>query len=206
MMFGTMERVGCRLAGAFLAASLLAATPQALQAKELSDRSVRVLMNYAWMVLPHKFTTPQGKTIEVDKSKKDQVMVPVEVGREVIKVARLSAHAQICELLEEQVANYQTLMRREVAKKKWSDQQLLYINQIHLFTILWLTGKVKIVEQKDGEKNVEIDDKKAEAKVQSCTEEQKKQVREQILAYIKLDQPKQGSAAPASNPKSAAKK
>ena len=75
-------------------------------------------------------------------------------------MARLSAHAQLCELLEEQRANYQTMMRREAAKSKWTDQQLLYISQLHLFTVMTLTGKVQIV-QKEGEKQVVVQESKA---------------------------------------------
>ena len=44
-------------------------------------------------------------------------------------------------------------MRREEAKAKWTDQQILFINQLHLFTVMTLTGKVALVE-KDGDKQV----------------------------------------------------
>ena len=52
----------------------------------------------------------------VDKTKPNEVIIPLETAREVIHAGRLSAHAQLCELVEEQRANYQTLMRREEAK------------------------------------------------------------------------------------------
>ena len=45
-------------------ASLAFAGPVA--AKELSEKSVRVLMEYAWTILPAKFTTPDGKVKEVN--------------------------------------------------------------------------------------------------------------------------------------------
>ena len=35
---------------------------------------------------------------------------------------------------------YQTMMRQKEATKQLSQQQLLYISQIHLFTVMWLTG------------------------------------------------------------------
>jgi hypothetical protein len=82
-------------------------------------------------------------------------IVPLDVAREVIRVARLSAYAQLCELPEEQRANFQTFMRREEAKSKWTDQQMLFINQLHLFTVMTLTGKVALVE-KDGDKQVVV--------------------------------------------------
>ena len=67
------------------------------QTKELSDKSVLTLMRYAWGTVPQKFTTPLGKTIEVDKTKSSESVVPIETAREVIHAARLSAYAQLCE-------------------------------------------------------------------------------------------------------------
>jgi hypothetical protein len=156
------------------------------QAKELSEKSVLALMRYAWALVPQKFTTPQGKVIEVDKSKPSESVVPIDTAREVIRVARMSAYAQLCELPEEQRANYQTLMRRE-ADKKWTDQQMLYINQLHLFTVMTLTGKVQLVE-KDGDKQVVVQEGKA-PKTESCTDTERKKVQSQIMAYV-------GSAPP----------
>jgi hypothetical protein len=152
------------------------------QAKELSDKSVLTLMRYAWGMVPDRFTTPLGKTIEVDKSKPSESIVPMDTAREVIRTARLSAYAQLCELLEEQRANYQTFMRREEAKSKWSDQQLLFINQLHLFTMMTLTGKVQLVE-KDGDKQVVVKEGKP-AKASTCSDTEKKKVQEQIMAFV----------------------
>ena len=135
------------------------AGPAFAQNKELSDKSVLTLMRYAWGMVPEKFTTPLGKTIIVDKSHASEAIVPLDIAREVIRVARMSAYAQLCELPEEQRANYQTLMRREEAKSKWSDQQMLFINQLHLFTVMTLTGKVQLVE-KDGDKQVVVQEGK----------------------------------------------
>ena len=99
-----------------------------------------------------------------------------------IHVARLSAYAQLCELLEEQRANYQTLMRREEAKAKWTDQQMLFINQLHLFTVMTLTGKVALVE-KDGDKQVVVQEGKP-AKTGTCSDTERKKVQEQIMAFV----------------------
>ena len=108
-----------------------------------------------------------GQDIVVDKTKPSDDIVPLETAREVIRVARLSAYAQLCELAEEQRANYQTLMRREEAKSKWTDQQMLFINQLHLFTVMTLTGKVQLVE-KDGDKQVIVQEGKP-PKPETCT-------------------------------------
>lgn len=188
MVMGVRRAVRVGLVPIAIALALGASLPAIGAAADLSDKSVNVLMNYAWAILPTKFTTPQGKVITVDKTKRDTVMVPVEVAREVIKVARLSAHAQICKLTDKQVENYRTMMQVEEAKKngeapQWSDQQLLYISQLHLFTVMWLTGNVKLVE-KDGEKEVVVDEG-AEQKEQTCSDEQKKSVEAAIDTYLK---------------------
>jgi hypothetical protein len=155
------------------------------QGKELSDKSVLTLMQYAWAMVPQKFTTPVGKVIEVDKSKPNESIVPLDSAREVIRVARLSAFAQICNLEEEQKANYQTLMRREEAKSKWTDQQLLFINQLHLFTVMTMTGKVSLVE-KDGDKQVQVQEGKP-PKAETCTDTERKKVQQQIMAYVQAN-------------------
>jgi hypothetical protein len=163
------------------------------QNKELSDKSVQLLMQYAWALTPPKFTAPDGKIIEVDKTKPKDVIVSIDVARDVVRVARLTAYAQLCELAEEQRANYQTLMRREEAKSTWTDQQLLYISQLHLFTVMTLTGKVQIVE-KEGNKQVVVKETKS-SKAESCTDTERQRVKTQIVAYI--------NAAPAPAAKSA---
>jgi hypothetical protein len=180
-----------RLAGmAALAVAALvvgAGKPAAAQHKDLSDKSVSVLMQYAWVMTPAKFTTPKGKVIEVDKNKPKDVIVPIDTAREVVKVARLTAYAQLCQLAEEQASNYQTMMRRERAKDKWSDQQLLYISQLHLFTVMTLTGKVTIVE-KDGDKQVVLENSKP-IKTETCTDTERKRIRDEIAAYVNANPP-----------------
>lgn len=182
-MIGNGARAGI---GAVLALAVTCG-PASAQNKELSDKSVLTLMQYAWSLVPNKFTSPDGKVIEVDKSKPSEVVVPMDTAREAIKVARLSAYAQVCDLIEEQRANYHTFMKREEAKGKWSDQQLLFINQLHLFTVMTLTGKVKLVE-KDGDKEVILNSDKPE-KAPTCTDTEKKKVESQIKSYVAANVP-----------------
>lgn len=186
-------------AGAFVGA---VAAPASAQNKELSDKSVLTLMKYAWGMVPEKFTTPLGKTIIVDKSHASESIVPLDIAREVIRVARMSAYAQLCELPEEQRANYQTLMRREEAKSKWSDQQMLFINQLHLFTVMTLTGKVQLVE-KDGDKQVVVQEGKP-VKTESCTDTERKKVQDQVMAYVNSAPPPAPAAAASNAPPPAA--
>jgi hypothetical protein len=190
------------IAGLAVSAALVIGAEAQSQGK-LSDKSVHTLMDYAWQILPNKFSTPDGKVIEVDKSKREGNIVPVENGREIIRVGYSSAQAQVCELWEEQQANYDALMRREVQKKKWTDQQLLYITTLHRMTIHAVAGKLR-VEEKGGELKVILEPiKPGEAK---CSDEQKNKIRETIQAYVAQDAPagKEAAAdkkAPAAAPK-----
>ncbi len=169
--------VAALLAGAPATGALAQAKEQG---KQLSDSSVMTLVNYAWAMTPAKFTAPDGKVIEVDKSKPQDVIVPIDVAREVIRVAWFSARAQRCNLDEEQRANYQTLMRREQTKK-WTDQQLLFIHELHLFTVMYSTGKVKIVANDDG-KDVVLNEKAPEAA--PCSDAERQAVQKSIMAYV----------------------
>jgi hypothetical protein len=180
---------------AVLGLGLLAGVAKpAAAAEELSEKSIQSFMDYAWSLVPQQFTKPNGTTITIDKKKKEDVIVPIDIAREVVRVGRLSAHAQICELLEDQVMNYNSLMRREVDKKKWSEQQLLYISQLHLTTVMLLTGKIKLVEQQ-GDKQVVVEESKSNT-TQTCTPEQKAKVKEVIATYVKAG-PALAQAAPA---------
>jgi hypothetical protein len=180
----------CGLVGAVALAGVATNADAQAQSK-LSDKSVHTLMDYAWQILPSKFTTPAGKVIEVDKSKREENIVPMESGREIIRVAYSSAQAQVCELWEEQQNNFDTLMRREIARKKWTDQQLLYITTLHRMTIHAVAGKLR-VEEKAGELKVLLEPiKPGEGK---CTDEQKASVRQAIVAYVNIDAPAQKGA------------
>ena len=72
-----MRRAGRSLACAVgLAASILA-TPASSQ--DLSEKATRAFMEYAWSLTPEAFTKPNGETIQIDKTKKDEVMIPLGV-------------------------------------------------------------------------------------------------------------------------------
>jgi hypothetical protein len=197
-MIGKGAKAGVTLfwAGALLAA---VAGPAFAQTKDLSDDSVQALMRYAWGMVPERFTNPTGQTIVVDKSKPKEVIVPVEAASEIIRAGRLSALAQRCELLEEQRANYLTLMRREQAKSKWTEQQLIYIHTLHLMTVMLMSGNVQIVEKDGDKKPVPLEGKSA--KTESCTDTERKKVKDQIMGFVNASPPAAAaSAAPPSQP------
>jgi hypothetical protein len=177
--------------GVFLAAGAVLAPANA---QELSEKATRTFMSYAWQLTPAAFTKPDGTTIQIDKKKMNEVMVPLDVAREVIRAGRLSAHAQVCELAQDQSDNHNSLMKRHVNSKKWTPQQLVYINQLHLTTVMLLTGRIKLVE-KQGDKEVVVEEEKREAP--TCSDEQRQKVKELITAYVKAGPSLASKAAPA---------
>jgi hypothetical protein len=82
--------------GAMMVAGALgvgfAADPAAAQGKDLSDKSIATLMDYAWAITPAKFTLPSGKEIVVDLNNRAGAMIPIETARDVVKAGRLSAN------------------------------------------------------------------------------------------------------------------
>lgn len=179
------------------APAALAQTPAQASSKELSDKSVQTLMDYTWQIIPSIFRTPTGKVIQVDKKKPSEVVVPVDAAREVIRAATRSAHAQLCDMLDKQADNYNALMAREVAKKRWTEQQLLYITTLHRMTIHMVAGKVRVEEKGADEMRIILEP--LEPSKATCPDERKKQVTEIIAQYV-AGAPKVRSEAPAAAP------
>jgi hypothetical protein len=194
-----MGRAGSSWACVALLAAGVVAGPA--HAQELSEKATRAFMEYAWSLTPEAFTKPTGETILIDKKKKDEVLIPVEVASDVIRAGRLSAHAQVCDLAQEQSDNHNSLMRREIATNKWTPQQIVYINQLHLTVVMLLTGRIKLVE-KEGGKEVVIEE--AARQAQTCSAEQKQKVRDLIAAYVKTGPALASSSPPATAAEAAA--
>jgi hypothetical protein len=180
-MMGTIKRyVGLALV---LSVVAVGTTPAVAQSQTLSDESVRKLMDYAWAQTPPRFTKPDNTVVEIDIKKPDTAFVPVDVAREVIIAARRSALAQICKLDEHQAMNYRSLMFREVAKKKWSEQQIVFINMLHLTTVQIFSGDITIKVKDDGGKVIE-ETPVVNKRAQSCTDAEAAKLKEQIDTYV----------------------
>jgi len=193
-----MKLAGRYWACAAMVSAVIAAVPA--NAQELSEKATRTFMEYAWTLTPEAFTKPNGETILIDKSKRDEILIPLDVAREVIRTGRLSAHAQVCEMAQEQGENHNSLMNRHVQSKKWTPQQIVYINQLHLTVVMLLTGRIKLVEKAEGEGDKEVVvAEEAQKAAQTCSAEQKAKVKELIAAYVKT-----GPALASSNPGGAA--
>lgn len=170
-------------AAVLLTGSIATSAPGAAQ--ELSQKSIESLMEYAWAITPDRFTKPNGQTVIIEKNNRKAVEVPLDMAREVIRVGRLSAHAQVCDLKEEHALNFRTMMGREALKKKWSEQQMVFMNQLHIVTVMLLTGQLKVIasEEKDG-KDVQVSEENVGKKA-TCSAEQRTKVRDAIVAYVK---------------------
>jgi len=190
----------------------LAAAPESQNKGGLSDSAVRVLMSYAFSIIPEERKGADGKPIKVDKSDPKLFLIPDEDARRIIRAATRSAYAEACELPDLARANYQTLMRTEEAKKIWTEQQMLMINALHMFSTSYFSGNVKISEgapandaakgpAKEGssEQKAEII---APTKPQ-CPPEQKLKVQNAINAYVQSAQSAQAPAPQAAPAKPA---
>jgi hypothetical protein len=179
-----------------------AATPEGQKKGGLSDSAVRVLMTYAFSVIPEQQPGPDGKPVKVDKTDPKVFLIPDEDARRVIRAATRSAYAEACQLENLALANYQAMMQSEIAKKVWSEQQLLMINALHKFSSSYFSGNAKITEVPD-----EGDTAAATSEAQpgqgadlvapkrpQCPPEQKQKVENAINAYV------QSAQAPAPKP------
>ncbi|MBC8019919.1 MAG: hypothetical protein H7X78_01755 [Methyloceanibacter sp.] len=120
------------------------AAPEGQQKSGLSDSAVRVLMTYAFSIIPDEHPGPDGKPVKRDKSDPNKFLIPDEDARRVIRAATRSAYAEACELPDLAQANYQALFRSESAKKTWTEQQLMMVNALFLFSASYFAGNVKV--------------------------------------------------------------
>ena len=112
--------------------------------KGMSDSSVRVLMTYAFSIIPEETIGEDGKAVKTDKSDPNKYFIPTEDARRVIRAATRSAYAEVCELPDLGRLNFETLMKSERARDTWSQEQLVMINALHLFSVSYFTGNMKV--------------------------------------------------------------
>lgn len=155
---------------------------------ELSLKSVKLITGFALTTIPSEVKQPDGKIIKIDRNNLERILVPLEDARRVIMAARNSAHAQMCDLPELQAENYLALMRTEQAKNKWTPEQMLFINRLHLFTVMWLTGNVKFMDKGDGKSEPTVISEPNKGEKKSCSPEEKDSVKANIEAYLKTAQ------------------
>lgn len=114
------------------------------QKGKLSDSAVRVLMTYAFSLVPDQAKGPDGKTVKVDKSVPNKFLIPLDDARGVIRASTRSAYAEVCGLPELGRANYQTLVKGEQARMVWTPEQIMFIKSLHHFSVSYFTGNIQI--------------------------------------------------------------
>lgn len=181
----------CLFAGLAFAAGATAQTTAAPKGgkensdkEQLSLKSVKLITGFALTTIPSEIKQPDGTVLKIDRKNVKSIILPVDDARRIILVARNSAHAQMCDMPELQAENYLALMRAEQAKKKWSQEQMLFINRLHLFTVMWLTGNVRFLE-KDGKKEPEVIAEPDKNKKKDCSPEERESVKANIEAFLK---------------------
>jgi hypothetical protein len=191
------------------------AAPESQKRGGLSDSAVRVLMSYAFSIIPEQRPGPDGKPVKVDKSDPKLFLIPDEDARRIIRAATRSAYAEACQLPELAQANYETLMKTERANKAWTEQQLMMINALHAFSTSYFSGNVKISEggapndAAKGTTNVSKDAAPDQGAVidaparPQCPPEQKLKVQNSINAYVQSAQSAQAPAPQAAPAKPA---
>jgi hypothetical protein len=75
---------------------------------------------------------------------------------------------------------------------------MIFINQLHLTTVMLLAGTIKIIEQQDGGKEVELQNETQAPKIKKPSDNECVKVRETIASYVKAGPTL--AAAPASAP------
>jgi len=166
-----------------------AGTPS--QSKGMSDSAVRVLMTYAFSIIPDDFKGPDGKPIKVDRSDPKPYLIPSDDARRVIRAATRSAYAEVCELPELGRANFDTLIKGEEARASWSPEQIQMINALYVFSVSYFTGNIKITA-KEEPADPPADGAPAEAAAETiisaeapkCPPAQKQKVINAINAYV----------------------
>ena len=182
-----------------------AAAPEGEKKGGLSDSAVRVLMTYAFSIIPDEQPGPDGKPVKVDKTDPNVFLIPDEDARRVIRAATRSAYAEACQLENLALANYQAMMQSEIAKKVWSEQQLLMINALHKFSSSYFSGNARSPKSRTRAPLRPPKAKTSPARApiwsrrsgRNVPPEQKQKVENAINAYV------QSAQAPASPPSTA---
>ncbi len=176
------KRIFKRTVMVMLSLALLSGPAMAAEKEEkkpIKDSTVKILMNFAFSLMPQVYTGPDGKKISIDKKNPDAVTIPVDDARRIIIVGVRSARAQKCDLKVMQTLNHNAMVKYETVFRNWTSKQKLFINQLHLFTVLYMTGNVKIEEGENKDKP------KAPKEIKyNCPDEQKQQVQKSIDAYL----------------------
>ncbi len=165
-----------------LAVSLTAPIAAKAKGTKFTDDYVKQTMALAFQQMPDHIKK-DGKIIKIERDKPEKVLIPVEDARRIMKAAGISALAQLCNRLDLQLAHRDAILVEERDKKKWSPQQLEYINRLHMFQVMMTLGQDAKNEEEAKRKQDEMAkklcgdkkiEKQLEAKIRAKWEQLKK--------------------------------
>lgn len=180
----TVFSISCGVAvalGIATVGSLGAAAQEAKKQSKLSDRTVRVIMGAAFAGIPDELPSPDGKKVKIDRSDPKKFMIPLDDAREIIIKSVMSARAELCGLTDLKRKHFESIMRRELARKKWTPFQMTYIDVLQATTEIFMTGSQAIGE--DAKK--EDDPSKDIRNTYKCSSEERQRVKAAVEQDIK---------------------
>ena len=184
-----MKKLGLGIVLFFVAIAMNSVVASA-QKNQPSKRVINYLSKLALVQVPNKIKDKNsGKIVEINKKDINRVVVPEQDAIRIIKVGHLSGKAQLCGEVAYQVANYQALMKAERAKNKWTPAQIIFINRLHLMTVLMTTGQLSISDKPSTEaERASIAKKLAEQSKKefkkNCPAKEVTQIKKDIEAFV----------------------
>jgi len=172
-------RAGFTLVAVMAVVGLSTSAPARAQ---ISDQSVNWYIQFVWNNLGAQFSERDGTVVRIDKNKKDEVIVPIDVARDVIVGGWRGARMRICELPNEFTANFELTRAGANSKGKWSAQQRHFMKALFQRVVQLNSGKTKVVVSEDG-KVVKEEVVKSKV-IKDCTDEERESLRKEVKAMV----------------------
>lgn len=172
-------RAGSALAAVVAVVGLSTSTPARAQ---ISDQSVNWYIQFVWNNLGAQFSDRDGTVVRIDKTKKEDVIVPVDVARDVIVGGWRGARTRICDLPDEFAANFDLTRANANTKGTWTPQQRHFMKALFQRVVQLNSGKTKVVVSEDG-KVVKEEVIKSKV-IKDCTDEERESLRKEIKAMV----------------------
>lgn len=170
---------------------------------QISDQSVKWYIDFVWNNLGAQFSDRDGSVVRIDKTKKDEVVVPLDVARHVIVGGWRGARTRICDLPEEFNANFEITRATSNRMGTWSSQQRHFMKALFQRVVQLNSGNTKVVVREDGKV---VEEKTVKSKViKDCTDEERESLRKEIKAMVAKDSAENPDGAKAAVAAGAAK-
>ncbi len=186
-----MKKLGLGIFLFFVAIAMNSVVASAAK-NQPNDKVLNMLTKLAYSQVPAKIKDRKtGKVIELNKDDPKSIIIPIPDARRIIRVGYISGKAQLCSIEPYQIALYQSMMRAETKSGKWTPAQLVYINKLHLMTVMMTTGQIAVkdgaltdAERDAAKKEVTEALKKKLVKKSKCSAKQLKEIKSVIEKFV----------------------